>query len=569
MLLRECFTFRSSLIIVTAMVAISACSDDDIDIRRDGSVSRDGSVDSTSMDSRRDSSMDRFVATDTMSGRDGSMDSGTSTDMGNRPDSSSMETLQGDADMGRTDGSTMDAMPDLSTGGDVLISADSSLTDAAEAMDGQTGDSMVMQSDAGLDGTTSIDAPMNPEVGGNAVNRPLLRPATTERIAQLRVPSGFHVSVFARDLNNPRMLAVGPDGAVYVTTPMTNQVVRLIDRDGDGMATASGERSVVLTGEEAADLQGVHGIAIHENHMYLASIKAVYQANLSNGSLSGLKRLVGNLPDGGQHANRTLAIGPDQKLYVTVGSSCNACNESNSEQATMLRLELDGSPAANSENPAHPIRAFNPLHTVSSRVFASGLRNTLGFDWNPSTSELIGLDQGADGLGNDIPGDELNVISGGKSYGWPYCWGNRASDPIMSDPSQVSTKEAYCQTTEPQQAALPAHSSPIGLLFYRGTQFPQEYRGDAFITLRGSWNREQPTGYKVVRVRFQGGYAIEDFLTGFLIENGAAQFGRLAGLTMDNQGSLLIAEDSNGVIYRVSYGPEPVDGGVGDGGNGV
>lgn len=533
-------SLRVPFLVLATAVALAACDDD--------AETRDASA-----DGRRDAAADE-------AGPDGGLPGDA------RP---AFDTSTGDAagrDLPGSDTRTPEAgAVDTSTadGGaaDVPLAADAPV---GPVLDGGGLDGV------GLDGAGRSDGPAAPDAGGIAVNRPELRPATDERIAQLRVPAGFRVRVFARDLVNPRMLAVGPDGSVYVTSPMTSQVLRLVDRDGDGQATGSTERAVVVSSGQAADLEGVHGITIDAGRVYLASVRAVYAATLANGSFTGLERLVGDLPDGGQHANRTLAVGPDRKLYVSVGSTCNACNESNSEHATLLRLELDGRPAANPEQPGHPMRAHNPLATLSPRVFASGLRNTLGFDWHPQTGQLIGADHGSDGLGNDIPNDELDTIVGGGSYGWPYCWGDRATDPTVDDPSPALSKEAYCATTQPMTLGLPAHSAPIGLVFYRGAQFPADYRGDAFVTFRGSWNREVPTGFKVVRIRFQNGYAIEDFLTGFLIENGAAQFGRLAGLAVDAAGALLIAEDSNGVIYRVSYeGGGGLDGGAtGDAGGG-
>jgi glucose/arabinose dehydrogenase len=524
-------TLRSTFLIATFTLALAACGDDD-DPRRDAAA-----------DARRDalgdgvSVLDSGVA-DALPVRDVALGDGATADLPGR-DTHGLDAgaLDAGLDSARRDG-----------GADVPIGAD-----------GATGPGL--DAPSGFDGM-GIDGASAPDAGGIVANRPELRPATEARIGQLWVPAGFRIRVFARDLANPRMLAVGPDGSVYVTSPLTSQVLRLVDRDGDGLALGATERSTVVSSDQAADLQGVHGITLHNGRAYLASVRAVYAATLSDGRFEGLTRLVGDLPDGGQHANRTLAVGPDGKLYVTVGSTCNACNESNSEHATMLRFELDGTPAANPAQPAHPLLARNPLVTLSPRIFASGLRNTLGFDWHPQTGQLIGADHGSDGLGNDIPNDELNVITGGWSYGWPYCWGARAIDPAMDDPSPSLTKEAYCPTTEPMTIGLQAHSAPIGFLFYRGAQFPSAYRGDAFVTFRGSWNRDVPTGFKVVRVRFQNGYAIEDFVTGFLIENGAAQFGRLAGLAVDNEGALLIAEDSNGVIYRVSYEGTALDGGV-------
>jgi glucose/arabinose dehydrogenase len=429
----------------------------------------------------------------------------------------------------------------------------------------------------GGDGVTDAGGDLSPDGGMIAANRPVRRDFTPERLAQLQVPAGFRVTTLATNLINPRWMATQPDGSLYVTSPMMGQVLRLADGNGDGDADDAGERTVVATAQSNPALMGVHGIAIHQGKVYLASVKAVVSATIGgDGSLGGFTTLVADLPDGGQHPNRTLAIGPDDgKLYVTVGSDCNACAETNSEHATVLRLNLDGSAASNDANPQHPMKARNAMATISPRVFASGLRNVLGFDWHPVTKQLWGSEHGSDGLGNDIPPDELLRLQAGKSYGWPYCYGDKVPDPTVDEPSQMLTKAAYCPTTEPLAFGYQAHSAPIGFVFYTGTQFPAAYRNDAFVAFRGSWNRQVPTGYKVVRVHFENGVPaagggtplVSDFLGGFLIEGGAAHFGRIAGLAIDASGALLVAEDTNGVIYRVSYGGVVRDGGAEDAGD--
>jgi glucose/arabinose dehydrogenase len=358
------------------------------------------------------------------------------------------------------------------------------------------------------------------------------------------------------------MLAVAADGALYVTVPAMGRVLRLADGNGDGDAGDAGEAGVVADRMTMPDLDGVHGIAIHDGRIYLATVKSVFSGALgAGGAITGLSKIVADLPDGGQHPNRTLGVGPDGKLYVSIGSTCNACPETNTEHASLLRIELTGAAASNPANPQHPMMARNPAVMMSPRVFASGLRNTIGFDWHPSTMALWGSDHGSDGLGDDIPPDEINLIEGGKSYGWPYCWGDRQLDPTMGPPSAMVSQQAYCTSTAAPMAVYGAHSAPIAFVFYRGTQFPTEFAGDAFVALHGSWNRSMPTGYKVVRVHFAAGApaalpsgsVMQDFLTGFLIENGGAHFGRPAGLAVDATGALVISDDSNGVIYRVRH----------------
>ncbi|KAB8143138.1 sorbosone dehydrogenase family protein [Chloroflexia bacterium SDU3-3] len=323
------------------------------------------------------------------------------------------------------------------------------------------------------------------------------------------------------------MMVAAPNGAVYVTRREQGDVLALTDTDGDGRADE------IKTA--AAGLPLVHGIALKGGQIYLATDTKVYVGDIQDDkTLGGLHTIIDDLPTGGQHANRTLAFGPDGMLYITVGSTCNACRETDQESATILRARPDGSERA---------------------MFAKGLRNTIGFGWHPGSGQLWGMDHGSDWRGDDQPPEELNLIQPGGDYGWPYCYGARQADPFFSQEPPGTTKAAYCATTKPPVLTYQAHSAPIGMAFYMGAQFPPEYQGDAFVAMRGSWNRSQPTGYKVVRVRFQNGWpaGYEDFMSGFLIEDGAAHFGRLAGVAVTPYGSLLVSDDANGVIYRVSW----------------
>jgi len=364
------------------------------------------------------------------------------------------------------------------------------------------------------------------EVVGHAFT-PERRDFNESLMKQLKAPDGFQVSVFAQGLGKPRMMVVAEDGTVYVTRPQQGDVVALKDRDGDGRADEV--RTV------ASNLELVHGIALHQNRLYLASPKKVFMADLPpDGTVGAPKPLIEDLPDGGQHPNRTIAFGPDGMLYISVGSSCNSCKETNKEHATILRARPDGSQRV---------------------IFARGLRNTIGFGWHPETGEMWGMNHGSDWRGDDQPPEELNRLVEGADYGWPFCFGDRQADKYRGSGPEGTTPEAYCAKTEPPVLMYQAHSAPIGMVFYTASQFPEEYRGDAFVAMRGSWNRYPPSGYKVVRIHFERGQprGFEDFLTGFLIEDGRAQFARLAGVTITLDGSLLVSDDSNGVIYRIFY----------------
>jgi glucose/arabinose dehydrogenase len=362
---------------------------------------------------------------------------------------------------------------------------------------------------------------------------PARRDATPARIAQLKLPPGFRVDVFARDLGHPRMLHVADDGALWVTVPRAGEVVRLVP-GADGTAA---RREVVVR-----DRPGVHGITMHDGALWLADVRTVWRAPLRDGAVVGALERVAALPEGGNHENRTLAFDRDGWLYVTVGSTCNACVEDDPEHATILRMRPDGSERA---------------------VFARGLRNTIGFGWHPATGELWGMDHGVDWRGDEEPREELNRIVQGGDYGWPYAYNDRRRDPEMwprlpaDDRPRLGdrTPEAWLAATEVPALGYTAHAAPIGMVFYTGTQFPAEYRNDAFVAFRGSWNREPPSGYEVVRVRFGGGKPVrfEPFLTGFLVDSGQAQFARLAGIGVAKDGALLVADDENGVIYRVRW----------------
>lgn len=369
-------------------------------------------------------------------------------------------------------------------------------------------------------------APTPASVQGNVVN-PEQLPFSEDLLGELELPEGFEISVFAQNLGGPRMMAVGPDGTVYVTQPDSNDVVALRDDDGNGM---SDESTVVASG-----LALVHGIAIHEGQVFLAGETEIWVADIeSDGMLGTPTALVSDLPSGGQHPNRTLGFGPDGMLYVSVGSTCNVCDEPNAESATILRMSADG---------------------TERTIFANGLRNTIGWGWHPESGELWGMDQGSDWLGDDQPPEELNRLIEGGNYGWPYCYADQVLNEYSSGQPAGATLDQYCSLTEAPALTYQAHSSPIAWVYYTADQFPDDYQGDAFVAMRGSWNRAPATGYKIVRVQFEDGQptAIGDFITGWLQDDGAAHFGRVAGLAVTEDGSLLISEDTNGVIYRVTY----------------
>lgn len=398
----------------------------------------------------------------------------------------------------------------------------------------------------------SASAQLPPGDGPVTVTGTVLEPSAVRfdesLLPRLKAPAGFTVSVFAKDLGNARWMQVAPNGDVYLSRRDQGDVMLLRDTNRDGTAD---ERRIV-----AQNIESVHGLALRDNRLYMASNKKVLVADVQrDGTLGTPKVIVDDLPDAGQHPNRTLAFGPDGWLYLSIGSDCNNCKPSNPETATMLRLRLDGS---------------------GREVVARGLRNTIGFGWHPTTGVLYGFDHGSDFRGDDIPPEEINAILPNKHYGWPWCYADRQVDRFQWQDPQNSTKADFCPTTEAPQLTYTAHAAPLGWAFYTAQQFPAEYRNSAFVAMRGSWNRGQPSGFRVVQVWFGADgrpAGIDDFVTGWLMDvppqaqpgpkpaadeaakaRRPAQFGRLAGVAVAADGSLLVAEDQNGVIYRVRYG---------------
>jgi glucose/arabinose dehydrogenase len=354
-----------------------------------------------------------------------------------------------------------------------------------------------------------------------------------ERLRSLRAPAGFEVSVFARDLENPRTIKSAPNGDVYVAEREAGRVRLLRDTNGDGRADVS---RVVVDGL-GEGMEGVHGLAIRGGRLYMVTINEVYSAPIAaDGGVGEATRHIDDLPDGGQHPNRTMEFGPDGMLYLSVGSQTNGVPEPGERTATMLRID--------------------PSNWEYS-IYAEGLRNTIGFGWHPVSGNFYGLDHNTDHRGDNWPPEEVNLIREGVHYGWPFCGGDREVDwHVAQNPDGDAPREQFCAGTAPPVLTYIAHAAPMQLVYYTGDQFPAEYRNDAFVTMRGSWNRNPPIGYEVVRIRFNARgepTAIEPFVSGWLTDNGRAHFGRLMGATQASDGSLLVGDDTNGIIYRIAY----------------
>jgi glucose/arabinose dehydrogenase len=336
----------------------------------------------------------------------------------------------------------------------------------------------------------------------------------------LYVPHGFTVNVFAEQQIDVRFLALGPGGAVYATRSGPGLIVRLLDTNGDGVAESD---STVLSG-----LSNPSGVAFRGDTLYFAEDTAVKR--LDPGATTPVT-VVSDLPSGG-HTSRTIVFGPDNLLYIAMGSTGNVELETDARRAAVTRYHLDGT---------------NP-HT-----FATGLRNSVGLAFHPTTGELWANNNDRDAIGptqsvtDNLPPERLNILKDGKWYGWPQCYLPNRANPEYTG--------ANCAAVEPPALTFQAHSAPLGLAFYTGTMFPVDYRGDAFMTYHGSWNRSVPTGAKVVRVQVQGGrpVSIDDFVTGWQLADGY-RWGRPVSLLVMPDGALLISDDAGGRIYRVSYG---------------
>ena len=356
-----------------------------------------------------------------------------------------------------------------------------------------------------------------------SVNYPQHEDFKESMLSRLKVPAGYKVNIAATGLGKPRMMAFGADGTLYITRRDQGDVLMLKDKDGDGRFEDL--KTIV------AQFAGVHGICLREGWMYLISNRILQRGKMMpDGSVGKLDTLIKDLPDAGQHPDRTIGFGPDGKLYITVGSTCNDCDDQNPENATVLQVQPG---------------------TWKRKIYARGLRNTIGFDWNPQTRELWGADHGRDYLGDDFPPEELNRIKDSADYGFPLVYADRQVDPTREDPPGT-TKEEYAKNTEPAVLMFPAHSAPMQFLFLSKAKGFQA--SDALLTMHGSWNKKEPDGYKILRVKFTNGQptGYDDFLTGFLNKETRSRFGRPCGLAISPKGTVLFSDDENGVIYSIT-----------------
>jgi glucose/arabinose dehydrogenase len=339
----------------------------------------------------------------------------------------------------------------------------------------------------------------------------------------LVAPPGFVVTTYAH-VPDARFMVVGPDGSIYVSQPRLGQITRLVG----GGHPAADSTQIVVTG-----LDGPHGMAFHHGAFYIANHAGVVRLTLNPAGVpAGAPAAVNHYTGDGGHSTRTIVFGADNGMYVSIGSSCNLCIEADSDRATVMRYDEDGS---------------------HGRVFARGLRNAVGLAVNPTTHAIWATQNERDNIApnhEDLPPDELNILADGGDYGWPFCYGDRIPNPEYRDST------ARCNRTIPPALGFQAHSAVLGITFLdRATRFPKDYRGDVLVAMHGSWNRTIPTGAKIVRVRVVDGQptAYEDFVTGWQRHDGS-RWGRPVDVVVTNDGAVLVSDDQAGAIYRVTGG---------------
>ena len=362
-----------------------------------------------------------------------------------------------------------------------------------------------------------------PEAGGWDPNAPNAVPFP------LQLPPGFTISIFAKDLGSPRVLARDPGGVLLASIPAQGRVVALPDQDKTGAATA-----VVNV---AQGLDRPHGLLFRQEggktRLYIAEVEqlAVYDYDDRTFQATNKRKIV-DLPKGGRHFTRTMVFlpPPDGRLLISVGSSCDTCVEQDWRYAKVLSANPGGG---------------------NLKPFASGLRNAVFMALHPLTQQVWVTEMGRDFLGDDLPPDEINILAEGQDYGWPYCYGDRLHDSKF-DPQ--GEKKDFCQQTVPAHIDIPAHSAPLGLAFFPAEGWPPEYRHHLLVSWHGSWNRSEPAGYKVVRYLLdgQGNFLdVENFITGW--HSPAGVRGRPVDILIENNGEMYISDDKAGVVYRVVY----------------
>jgi glucose/arabinose dehydrogenase len=365
-----------------------------------------------------------------------------------------------------------------------------------------------------------------------------IKEATNSTGLPLKIAGNFSISPFATGIKNPRVAYVNADnGPILVSSPGSGEILALPDTNKDGSAD---EKIVVVN-----NLNDPHGVQVLCNpteevkgcRLYVAETDKVsyYDYDPKTATATNKKKIL-DLPAGGNHSTRSLAFIKQSDntytLLVSIGSTCNVCNEQDKRRAAIWSADLEGK---------------------NFKAYATGLRNSVFMTIHPATHELWATEMGRDNLGDELPPEEINIIKEGKNYGWPICYGQNVHDTDFDknfDLNNPCKEPTYTSA----HITLPAHSAPLGLAFITSQKWPQEFQNNALVANHGSWNRTKPTGYKIARIKldaqgtFQGR---EDFITGWLDEKNTVH-GRPVDLKFDTDGSLYITDDKRGVIYKVT-----------------
>jgi glucose/arabinose dehydrogenase len=350
---------------------------------------------------------------------------------------------------------------------------------------------------------------------------PLASRAEDLPLDKIELPPGFSIDVFASEVPGARSMTLSDAGVLYVGSMRAGKVYAVEDRDGNGRA----ERVTVV----AEGLTSPNGVAWRDGSLYVAEIHRVLRYDGIDQRLSSPPEPVvvkDGLPTDRHHGWKFIRFGPDGKLYVPVGAPCNIC-EPGPPYSAIHRMNPDGS---------------------EFETYVEGVRHTVGFDWRPGTDELWFTDNGRDMLGDDIPPDELNRVTGpGQHFGYPYCHAGEIPDP------EFGAKRPCAQTVAPARKLGP-HVAAIGMRFYTGEQFPSQYRNQIFIAEHGSWNRREKIGYRVSLVTLGEDGSVtgyQPFAQGWL--EGQETWGRPVDVQQLPDGSLLVSDDTAGVVYRIAY----------------
>ena len=341
------------------------------------------------------------------------------------------------------------------------------------------------------------------------------------RLQDLKLPEGFHISIYATGVKNARAMCWGAKGTLFVGSRDEGSVYAVLDTDQDHVAD-----QVVTV---AKDLKMPVGVAFKDGHLYISAVSSIVRLRDIEDHLLDPptpELITDAFPSETHHGWKFIAFGPDGKLYVPVGAPCNICEPTDSIFATITRISVDGG---------------------GPEIVAKGVRNSVGFDWDPRDSSLWFTENGRDMMGNDLPDCELNKLTRtGEHFGYPYCHAGDVADPEFGS-------KHLCNEFTPPVAKLGPHVAPLGMRFYRGSMFPESYRGAMIIAEHGSWNRSIPVGYRLViaRPRPDGTAAQEVFVEGWL--KGSSAWGRPADVLEMPDGSLLVSDDAADLIYRITY----------------